>query len=229
MPERLAFPGGERAAFYLALLAALIFAYLIVRPVLVPLLLAAALASLLAPVHAHLRARAHGRTRLAAAACVLAVLVGVIGPVVALGAALAPRLAAQLDRVPQLVERSTARFPLLSRVGDAAPAAAAAASRFVARAGRGALALALGLFLTSVATYYFLVDGRRFSTRLVRLLPLRTEDVRLFLRRFHQVAIGVLVGTLGTAAVQAVVAGIGYWLFGVEALSSSRRSPSWPR
>jgi predicted PurR-regulated permease PerM len=221
MPDRLAFPGGERAAFFLALLAALYFAYVIVRPVLVILLLAAALASLLTPAHDRLRARLHGRARLSAATCVLLVLAGVIAPVVALGFAFVPRLIAQVDKAPMLLERATAHLgfarPLVARAGDAAPAAAAAASKLLAGAGRGLVALTIGIFLMSVATYYFLLDGRRFSARLVRLLPLREEDVRLFQRRFHQVSLGVLIGALGTAAVQAVVAGLGYWMFGVAA------------
>src|SRR5690349_3688443 len=73
------FPGGERVAGFVGLLAALYAAWLTVRPVVGALVLAAAIASLSYPMYRGL-GRILRRRRVAAAASVLVLFAGVLGP-----------------------------------------------------------------------------------------------------------------------------------------------------
>jgi predicted PurR-regulated permease PerM len=72
----------------------------------------------------------------------------------------------------------------------------------------------LARYLFAITLYYLYLNGVAWRERLVRVLPLDPNDTREFLRRFHLVSLGVLVGNLGTALVQGVVATIGFVLFG---------------
>src|SRR5262245_52788125 len=64
---RFAFPGGERAAFFVALALALYAAYRVLRPVLVVFLIACAVASISFPLYARLRRGLRGHRRAASA------------------------------------------------------------------------------------------------------------------------------------------------------------------
>jgi len=223
-----------RIVMMLALLLLLYVAYLTVRPVLVSLLLAAALASLVAPLFRWVIRRFGGRRRLASACVVAVVFVGILAPVGALAALATQRLIAEgtslahslqtegpssIDRIAAHlgplgppIERAAAE--LQPRLAAAAPEIAGRLGAFVTATSRAAFHIGIGLFLLGVALYYFVLDGHTWRERFVRVVPLPARDSRAFFDSFHRVSVAVVVGNLGTALAQALVATLGYVLFG---------------
>jgi predicted PurR-regulated permease PerM len=223
-----------RLVMMLALLLLLYVAYLTVRPVLVSLLLAGALASLVAPLFRWAIRRFHGRRRLASACVVALVFVGILAPVGALAAVATERLISEgtslahslqsagpssIDRIaghlgPLGPPIARAAADLQPRLAAAAPEIAARLGAFVSATSRAAFHIGLGLFLLGVALYYFVLDGHTWRERFVRIVPLPERDSRAFFDSFHRVSVAVVVGNLGTALAQALVATLGYFLFG---------------
>jgi predicted PurR-regulated permease PerM len=226
----LTFPGGERAAFFVALLAALYAAYRALQPLLVMFLIACAIASLTYRPLRWLTRRFGGRRRLAAVTSVAILIVGVLAPLGLLVVVIVQRLVEELGAMTALVRNPAAaadRFGALGpwarraldqigpSLADAGPALAQRGAQLVATVGRHVVHGGILLFLFGLALYYLYVDGERWRDRLIRLLPLRDDDVRAFMRQFHRVSVGVLAGNLGTALAQSVLAGLAYWVLGV--------------
>jgi predicted PurR-regulated permease PerM len=235
MPPRPLFATAARIVLLLAILLLLYVAYLTVRPVLVVIVLAAALASLVAPLFRFLVRHFHGRRRLASACAVALTFLCVLAPVGFLGTVAVQRLVAEGGELahklqasgPISVERLAARLPGALRgpveraLADVQPRLAAATPRIVSGLGgfisgvsRAALRIGIGLFLLAVALYYFFMDGTRWRERFVAMTPLPARDTRAFFDSFHRVSVAVVVGNLGTALTQALVATLGYFIFG---------------
>jgi predicted PurR-regulated permease PerM len=220
---------------FLGVLLLLYFAFLTTRPVLAAIVLAAALASLAIRLFKWLCRRLHGRRRLAAVVSVLVLYTGVLAPIGLLGTVIVQGLVHEGGELAHALEHGGALSverlaPRLGPLGPtfargiaevrpklmaAGPEIAGRLGAFVASVGQAAMRIGLGLFLIAVALYYFFLDGDRWRERIVRLMPLRPADTRMFFERFHRVSVAVLVGNLGTALTQAVVATLGYFLFGV--------------
>ena len=226
-----------RVVMMLGVLLLLYVAYLTLRPVLVTLLVAAALASLVAPLFRWVMRRFHGRRRLASVCVVALVFLGILAPIGTLatfatrhliieGSELAHSL--QSDGPSSLARVAAKLGPLRGPVERAAadlqPKLAAAAPQIMSRLGAFATAvtsevvrIGVALFLLGVALYYFFLDGHRWRERVVAIVPLPERDTRAFFESFHRVSVAVVVGNLGTALAQAVVATLGYFLFGAPA------------
>lgn len=233
-PPSASVAAAARIVMMLALLLLLYVAYLTVRPVLVSLLLAAALASLVAPVFRWAIRHFRGRRRLASACVVALVFVGILAPVAALATIATQRLIAEgtsladslesegttsVERVARHlgplgppIERAAAN--LQPRLAAAAPEIAGRLGALVSATSRAAFHIGIGLFLLAVALYYFFLDGHRWRERFVKIVPLPERDSRAFFDSFHRVSVAVVVGNLGTAFAQAVVATLGYFAFG---------------
>lgn len=69
--------------------------------------------------------------------------------------------------------------------------------------------------LMLLAFYFLLVDGRRLLRWLWNVSPLQAEQTEALLSEFHKVATGSIVGTVATALLQGVLAGIGFAIFKV--------------
>ncbi|MCU1279830.1 MAG: hypothetical protein JWM53_3376 [bacterium] len=226
----------EQIALGVLVIGSLLLAYRMTRPLLLVVAAAAASASLLLGVFTSLLARFRGRSRLAATATVAGLLLCVLGPVGVLAAFGGRRIVVEVAALSSTLHSGNATLaervlehagPLrpvaesaLASIGKAAgfmPALAQAATRSLGLVGHAAVSVVVGLFLFAVALYYFLLRGGAWAARLMRLVPLPDDDVRLFFHRFRLTALGILVGNLGTAATQATVASIGYLVFGVPA------------
>lgn len=73
----------------------------------------------------------------------------------------------------------------------------------------------LGLMLTFVSLFFFLKDGKKFLTYIIRLSPLDDSyDVKIF-HRIGTMISSVVRGVLFIAVVQAILVGLGFYLFGV--------------
>ncbi|MBS3142255.1 AI-2E family transporter [Candidatus Woesearchaeota archaeon] len=76
----------------------------------------------------------------------------------------------------------------------------------------------LNLFIMFFFTFYLLRDGDRFIKHVLPLIPLKGSHKRNILNKFSEVTYAVLYGHVFIALIQAIVAVIGYYLFGFKAL-----------
>jgi predicted PurR-regulated permease PerM len=66
------------------------------------------------------------------------------------------------------------------------------------------------LVMMLIAFYFFLVDGRDLVQWLSDVMPLRRGQTERLLRDFRRVSVAVIVSSVATAAIQAVMALVGY-------------------
>jgi predicted PurR-regulated permease PerM len=63
--------------------------------------------------------------------------------------------------------------------------------------------------------YYVLKDGRKLAAYIVHVLPFDQSAEQLLLKKLHTSVISVVRGSLATAVLQGIVAGLGFFLVGV--------------
>lgn len=73
----------------------------------------------------------------------------------------------------------------------------------------------LGLVVALMTMYYVLLEGPRLARRIERIAPLEPRHTRALLFEAREVGRTAFIGTLATALVQGVLAGIGYAVLGV--------------
>ncbi len=76
----------------------------------------------------------------------------------------------------------------------------------------------VGLAIMIIASYFFFADGPAMLTSLMRLSPLDDHYETELLNEFIKISRAVVVATLLSALVQGVLAGIGFWVVGVDAV-----------
>ena len=212
-------------------LAALALTAAIVRPFWIAFFLAAVAAAALWPAQQWLSARFGGRRALAAALLTFGVLVLVVLPIAAMGTLLVNqviegatwlRKTIESEGIWGLVERLPAPVAHATKeVLDAVPQPQEQLQRLAGEKGTGA-ATAVGgaiawtgtaLFQTGmmlIALYFLLVDGKRLVGWIDARTPLRPGQFRILLDDFRATSVSVLVATIGSAAIQAAVAAVGY-------------------
>jgi len=79
-----------------------------------------------------------------------------------------------------------------------------------------ALQLLFGLAIMLIAVYFFLVDGPAMIENMMRLSPLADDYERELVVEFGNVSRAVVLATLLSAVVQGLMAGLGYWVAGLE-------------
>jgi predicted PurR-regulated permease PerM len=220
-----------RRFLFALLIASLALVAYVAWPLATALLLAAVLAVVLAPLQRRLTRWLRGRRGLAAGILVLAVLFLLVGPLLGLTAFLVKEAAdgarfvvdtVRSEGVSGLIEYLPGPFAgyaheALERLGDigafvqkqvteqGARAASAVAAVLVAT---GSLVFDLAMML--IALFFLLVSGRELVAWVDSVSPLRPGQTRELLDEFKKVAYAVIVATVATAAVQAVVAFVGY-------------------
>jgi len=73
----------------------------------------------------------------------------------------------------------------------------------------------LGLVVALMTMYYGLLDGPELAVRIERIVPLEPRHTRALLVEAREVSRTAFMGTILTAIVQGVLAGVGYALLGV--------------
>ena len=73
----------------------------------------------------------------------------------------------------------------------------------------------LGLIVALLTMYYMLVDGHSLARRIERIAPLEPRHTRALLQEARDVGRDAFVGTLLTAVIQGLIAGVGYAALGV--------------
>lgn len=95
-------------------------------------------------------------------------------------------------------------------------AAASYAARLAAVVFQTTSYAVLGIVVALVTMYYVLLDGPGLARRIERIAPLEPRHTRALLVEARNVGRTAFLGTLATAAVQGLLAGIGYAMFGVS-------------
>jgi predicted PurR-regulated permease PerM len=103
-------------------------------------------------------------------------------------------------------------YAWLQREVEAAAVFAASSAAVVVRTTSEAF---LGLIVALMTTYYMLLEGPGLAQRLERIAPLEPRHTRALLFEARDVAHSAFVGTIATALVQGLLAGIGYAALGV--------------
>lgn len=74
----------------------------------------------------------------------------------------------------------------------------------------------LQLIVTFFVMFYFIKDGDTIIEYLQKILPFKEEIREKFFSRFTEITSGVIYGTIIVGLIQGIIAGIGFYLFGVE-------------
>ena len=220
----------------LALFATALFLW-VVWPFRAPIFLAAVLAAVLQRPLEKVVSVFRGRRRAAAAAVTAGVLLVIVLPLASIAgfaahqavtgfqyvrdtlgvtsvqelktAQLPPAAQAAVDRTLTLLHLTRAQVQEgAGKVGDRVQEVA---PEVLASSGR----MAFHTVLMLLAFYFLLVDGRRVIRWLWNVSPLKAERTEALLREFHDVATGSIVGTVASAVIQGVLAGLGFAIFGV--------------
>ena len=224
-----------RRFFLLLLLATAVALVLVVRPLASPLFLAAVLAGVAWPLQVRFTRVLRGRRTLSAAVWTVAAVVLLVAPVISMSAfilkegsegvqfvrttirsegfsGLVERLPAPIARVVRAVQQ---RIPQEgAALGDVVQRQVTAqggkAAAVVGDAVAATGSLVFQVVMTVVAFFFFLLQGQDLVHWLDRTLPLKPKQTQELLLEFKNVSYSVLVSSVATAAVQAVVALIGY-------------------
>lgn len=197
---------------------------------LLPLLLAAMLVVVFGPIHRWLRDRMQMPEWIAAGLTTLFVLLIVLVPLFLLVARAGGEAVAMLRTPDGLKLDANVLGGLVSAVNDATglhltPDAVNAELRSLAEDWIGPIAartpvviakLVIGLVVMTVSLFYFLADGRRMFAAVTRLVPLDAHYQWQLLDEFEEVSRAVVSSTLLAALVQAVLAGIGFSVAGLQ-------------
>jgi predicted PurR-regulated permease PerM len=220
-----------RRFLFALLIASLALVAWVAWPLATALLLAGVLAVVLAPLQRRLVRWLGGRRGIAAGILVLAVLFLIVGPLLGLAAVLVKEAVdgvkfiqetVRSEGVTGLVQKLPGPFDdwahrALERLGDLGALVQKHATEQGARAASAVAAAVLAtgtlvfeLVMMLIALFFLLVSGRDFVGWLDSVSPLRPGQTRELAAEFKKVSYAVIVATVVTAAVQAIVAFIGY-------------------
>ena len=214
---------------------ALALLWAILQPFWSALLLAAVLAGVFSGLQPRLAGRLGGRAGIAAGLLTLLVLLAIVLPFGAILGILARELLQVIDSVRSSLQEGGVsglvhRLPrslqaLVERAVQAAGGGQSWVQMVQSQSGRAATAARALLSATShavveavlmlIAFYFLLLDGHRLVGWLERMAPLPPGRFRSFLSEFRNVSRAVVVSIVGTAAVQATAALVGYLIAGV--------------
>jgi predicted PurR-regulated permease PerM len=229
-----------RSGFFIALVVLTTLAFFgLIRSFLMPMFWAVVLAVLFQPVQAWWLERTRGRGSLAAVLTLLTVAVVAMLPVALLGVALSREALLLYERIATgeidlgaVVRRARELVPVvtdglealgveLDRLQDGLSSMAFVGSAWLAQQaltiGQNALRITALSALTLYVLFFFLRDGDRILSAVVRALPLGDEQEWLLIRKFGSVSRATIGGALVVAAVQGAMGGITFWILGISA------------
>ncbi|WP_157899237.1 AI-2E family transporter [Luteitalea pratensis] len=204
---------------------------------LITILLAAIFAGLGYPLFERLVAAFRGRRPLAALATIIVGLLVVAGPLglvaymvtleaIRLTQSVRPwlkQVAAQpsvlkpvLDRLPFSEQLMPYREELLAKLGEWGSSLGGAIVGALSNTTIGTLQAVFQTFILVYTVFFLLLDGPQILQAMRRFLPLREGERDLLLDKFVSVTRATLKGTLVIGAVQGTLAGVAFWVAGVE-------------
>jgi len=78
------------------------------------------------------------------------------------------------------------------------------------------LQLLAGIVIMLVGTYFFLIDGARMVQSITKLSPLKQDYEDALIEEFVTISRAVVVATLLSALAQGFLAGVGFWIAGMD-------------
>lgn len=225
----------SRWAFTVLVAISLVLLGMVIEPIASGLFLAAVLAGALWPVQQWLSRKLRNRRNIAAGLLCAGVIVALIIPVAGVGTfivreaiagarwvseglkanglegvinRLPPRVRSGVERVQDRLQLESEELgkAITTRLTEQSSKAAALLSRALSAAGAFVFQAAMML----IALYFLLVEGDQFIEWLERISPLKRGETRELLIEFRTVSVSVLVSTVATAGVQALVALVGF-------------------
>jgi predicted PurR-regulated permease PerM len=127
-----------------------------------------------------------------------------------------PRLEDVLGDIPLLDRLKPHREQIMAKAGALAGEFGALAVSLATEAARQTVNFFFALFVTLYAMFFFLLDGRAILQKILYYLPLPPEDENRMLDRFVSVTRATIKGTLVVGALQGALAGIAFWVSGIE-------------
>lgn len=227
---------GRRILIGLAILAIALVLY-VASPFASALLLAAVLAGAMSPLYERLAAFFKQRRSLAGALFVTAVVFALLLPIAGLIFAIAQqaddafqpmRAAFQKEGIDGVINDLPEPLPVLAREAvKRLPRGQQQIEELVrdltgkVLGGVGYVFVTTGGFVFNlammlVAFFFLLVDGPLLVRWLIHVSPLTDEQMKELLDDFRDVSIAVLVGSVGTALIQTLVALLGFWIAGAR-------------
>lgn len=228
-------PRSAQVVFTALVLLSLVLLTLVIRPLAQGLFFAAVLTGALYPLHEQLSKRLRGRRQLGAAIVCTGVVLALLMPVGGIAAftisegvqgiklitetVRSEGVTGLVDRLPDtlqgIAKEALDRFPTEQGELDALlQEQAQAQGGKAARAAAGALAATGSALFQSammlIAMFFLLVDGKRLVAWLEEISPLESGQAGELLTEFRKVSVSVLVSSLATAGLQAVVAFVGF-------------------
>jgi predicted PurR-regulated permease PerM len=232
---------GFRRAFLIILVLAVSALFVaVVWTFLKPLLLAALLAALFHPFYRWVTRMLRGRRSLAAIVTLIILFILIAGPLSAF-VGLVVKQAATLgdEALPWLQQHFGAaasfnthdwlarQFPSLSHyippqeqliqnAGVAAKSAGGFVVSLLTRMTAGTATFVLDLFIMVYAMFFFFKDGRAMIEKMLYYVPLSRPDKTRMLEQFTSITRATLKGTLLIGIIQGTLAGLGFWLAGID-------------
>ncbi|RLS44121.1 MAG: AI-2E family transporter [Planctomycetota bacterium] len=196
---------------------------------LLPMLLAAMLVVIFSPLHRWVRERTRWPDWAAAAVTTVAVVLIVLTPIALVlfragGDAVAILRRPEGIRLdPHVLDGLVARFNELTGLQITAESVNGELKRLIeewigpiaARAPAVIAKILIGAIVTVVSLFYFLADGGRMIEGVTRLIPLDRRYQWQLLQEFEEVSRAVVSSILLAALVQAVLAGMGFYVAGL--------------
>jgi predicted PurR-regulated permease PerM len=229
---------GSQIFYWLLVGLALVLLWAILRPFWSALFLAAVLAGVFSGLQRRLARKLGGRAGLAAGLLTLLVLLAIVLPFGGIVGVLAKegiqvinsvRASLQESGVAGLLQRLPGPLRWLAEhalqalgggeggqswvqmVQSQSGKAASAATTFLSATSRAVAEAVLML----IAFYFLLLDGKQLVAWFERVVPLPPGRFRSLLSEFRKVSRAVIISTVGTGAVQAAAALVGYLIAGV--------------
>jgi predicted PurR-regulated permease PerM len=121
-----------------------------------------------------------------------------------------------LDRLPFAEQLMPYREELLGKLGEWGSSLGGAIVGGLSNTTIGTLQAVFQMFILVYTAFFLLLDGPEILQAMRRFLPLREGERDLLLDKFVSVTRATLKGTLVIGAVQGTLAGVAFWVAGVE-------------
>jgi predicted PurR-regulated permease PerM len=80
------------------------------------------------------------------------------------------------------------------------------------------VSLLAGIVIMLIAVFFFLVDGRGMIQTILKLSPLKSDYEKMLIDEFVSISRAVVLATVLSALAQGVLAGIGFWIAGLNSI-----------
>jgi predicted PurR-regulated permease PerM len=226
----------ERAALIVLVVLSIVLLAMVIYPFASALFVAAVLAAALTPWTDSVTARLRGRRQLASGLMTLGALLLLVVPIAAVALSLGKEVVAASGYIKEtlgsegvtgLINDLPAPLrSLIEKVLEQIPGGEERIQELTNRQG-GRAAAAIGgvlgattqaivqVVMMLIALFFLLIDGRALVEWLEEVAPLKRGHMRELMSEFRKVTVTVLVSTVATAGIQALVALVGYLIAGV--------------